>query len=213
MNILAHGYLSTVPDSPITDDLLVGNFLGDFIKGDPTHPRHTLTPAVIVGIRLHRAIDTFTDSHADVALVRDRLHPRCHKYAGVAVDVFFDHFLSRNFTELTGQELTSFIDYYYNTLGQRATGSASGFPDPARRMLAAMIQHRNAGTDWILGYTTFAGIDSSLRGISRRTHFPSGLETAVHDLETYYDEFEAAFRRYWPKLVAHVAGQQATTEM
>ncbi len=211
MNLLAHGYLSTVPDSPITDDLLVGNFLGDFVKGDPTHPRHALTPAVIVGIRLHRAIDTFTDTHADVALVRDRLHARCHKYAGVAVDVFFDHFLSRNFTALTGQDLSAFTDYYYSTLRQRAADSATGFTEPARRTLAAMIQHRNAGTDWILGYATFDGIDRSLRGISRRTHFPSGLETAVLDLETYYDEFEAAFQRYWPALVAHVAAQPATS--
>jgi len=213
MNLLAHGYLSTVPDSPITDDLLVGNFLGDFIKGAPTHPRHALTPAVIVGIRLHRTIDTFTDSHAEVALVRHRLHPRCHKYAGVAVDVFFDHFLSRHFTELTGQDLTSFTDYYYSTLRQRAADSISRFPEPARRMLAAMIQHRNAGTDWILDYATFAGIDRSLRGISRRTRFPSGLETAVLDLETYYEEFEAAFRRFWPTLVAHVAGQPAIPDI
>lgn len=205
MNLLAHGYLSTVPDSPITDDLLVGNFLGDFIKGDPTHPRHELTPGIVAGIRVHRAIDSFTDNHPDVALVRDRLHPRCHKYAGVAVDVFFDHFLARNFTELTGQSLDSFTDYYYKTLRQYTAGLADAFPEPARRMLTAMIQH-----NWIPYYATFEGVDRSLRGIARRTSFPSGLETAVVDLETYYDEFDAAFRRFWPELVAHVAQQPAT---
>ena len=201
MNILAHGYLSTVPDSLITDDLLLGNFLGDFIKGDPTHPRHELTPGVITGIRLHRAIDTFTDAHSDVALVRNRLHPRCHKYAGVAVDVFFDHFLSRNFVELTGQPLSTFTDYYYTTLRQ-AADSGNTFPEPARRMLTAMIQY-----DWIPYYATFDGVERSLRGIARRTSFPSGLETAVADLERYYDEFEAAFGRFWPSLVAYTAAQ------
>ncbi len=203
MNLLAHGYLSTVPDSPITDDLLVGNFLGDFIKGDPAHPRHELTPGVITGIHLHRAIDTFTDKHPDVALVRDRLHPRCHKYAGVAVDIFFDHFLSRNFTELTGQSLVSFTDYYYKTLWQHE----EQFPEPARRMLTAMLKYRAAGADWILNYAHFKGIDRSLRGIASRTSFPSGLETAVVDLEMYYEEFDAAFRRFWPELVAHVSMQ------
>ncbi len=201
MNLLAHGYLSTVPDSPITDGLLVGNFLGDFIKGDPTHPRHELTPAVIAGIRLHRTIDSFTDTHPDVALVRDLLHPRCHKYAGVAVDVFFDHFLARNFTQLTEQSLPSFTDYYYETLHQHAPS----FPEPARRMLMAMIQY-----NWISHYATFEGIDRSLRGIARRTSFPSGLETAVIDLEAHFEEIEAAFLRFWPELVAHVAQQPAT---
>jgi acyl carrier protein phosphodiesterase len=210
MNILAHGYLSTVPDSPITDDLLVGNFLGDFIKGDPAHPRHELTPGVITGIHLHRAIDTFTDTHPDVALVRDRLHPRCHKYAGVAVDVFFDHFLARHFTELTGQTLALFTDYYYKTLCQYIDNQPTLFSEPARRMLTAMNQYRAAGKDWITSYAVVEGINQSLRGIARRTSFPSGLETAVVDLETYYDEFDAAFRRFWPELVGHVAQQPAT---
>jgi acyl carrier protein phosphodiesterase len=198
MNLLAHGYLSTIPDCPITNDLLVGNFLGDFIKGDPAHPRHGLTPEVVVGIRIHRAIDTFTDTHPDVALVRDLLHPRCHKYAGVAVDVFFDHFLARNFSELTGRELTDFVPYYYNTLQQYA----HTFPVDAQRMLAAMIRH-----NWIPYYAQFEGVERSLQGISRRTQFPSGLDTALLDLRQYYDEIGAAFRRFWPELVAHVAAQ------
>lgn len=201
MNLLAHGYLSTVPDSSITDALLVGNFLGDFVKGDPMHPRHALLPEVVMGIRLHRAIDAFTDSHPDVAHVRNRLRPRCHKYAGVAVDVFFDHFLARNFTELTGQELSTFIDWYYQTLQQHAPT----FPEPARRVLQAMVLY-----NWIPHYATFEGVERSLRGIARRTHFPSGLETAVRDLEKYYEEFDRAFRRFWPELTAHVAAQPTT---
>lgn len=198
MNLLAHGYLSTVPNSTLTDELMVGNYLGDFVKGDPANPRHALPAGVVTGIRVHRAIDAFTDAHPDVDLVRDRLHPRCHKYAGVAVDIFFDHFLARNFTELTGRNLDEFTPYYYETLRQHETV----YPEPARRMLAAMILH-----NWIPYYATFEGVERSLRGVARRTSFPSGLDTAVLDLQAYYDEFEAAFRRFWPELVEHVAGQ------
>ena len=111
MNILAHAFLSGHHA-----ELLIGNFIGDFIKGDPASLRHHLTPGLIAGVRLHRAIDTFTDAHPDVAAVRDLLHPRCHKYAGAAVDVFFDHFLAADFQGLTGEQLAQFVPYFYQTL-------------------------------------------------------------------------------------------------
>lgn len=190
MNILAHGWLSGRNDS-----LLVGNFLGDFVKGDPAHPRHSLTPGEVAGVRLHRAIDSFTDAHPDVAAVRDLLRPRCHKYAGPAVDIFFDHFLAANFTELTGESLPTFTQYYYETV-QR---NSDHFPALAVGMLDALIQH-----DWIRHYPTIEGIDRSLKGVSRRTAFPSGLDTAVVDLERYYVEIGQSFNRFWLDLVAEV---------
>lgn len=190
MNILAHGYLSDR-----NDGLLVGNFIGDFIKGNPINPRHNLSPVEIAGVRLHRAIDTFTDAHPDVEAVRELLRPRCHKYAGVAVDVFFDHFLAINFEQLTGEGLAGFVHYFYESL-HRNTGH---FPEPATRMLNAMIRH-----DWVSHYQTTEGIDQSLKGVSRRTVYPSGLDTAVVDLERYYIKIGERFAHFWPQLVAHV---------
>ena len=189
MNILAHGWLSGR-----NDDLLAGNFLGDFIKGDPTHPRHNLTSGVVAGIWLHRAIDSFTDAHPDVAAVRELLRPRCHKYAGPAVDIFFDHFLAANFARLTGEGLPTFTHYFYQTLQH----NSAPFPAPAVRMLNAMVEH-----DWIRHYPTIDGIDRSLKGVSRRTAFPSGLDTVIDDLERYYDEIGGRFASFWPQLVAH----------
>ncbi len=189
MNILAHGYLSDR-----NDGLLIGNFIGDFIKGDPTHPRHRLSPIEIAGVRLHREIDTFTDTHPDVAAVRDLLHPRCHKYAGVAVDVFFDHFLAVHFEELTNEPLARFTDFFYGSLQRLSVR----FPSPAVRMLDAMVQY-----DWIMQYQTLAGIDRSLKGIARRTAFPSGLDTAIIDLERYYSQIDRHFTYFWTALVAH----------
>lgn len=190
MNILAHGYLSNR-----NDGLLVGNFIGDFIKGNPADPRHGLTPGVIAGIRLHRAIDTFTDAHAEVEAVRKLLRPRCHKYAGVAVDVFFDHFLALNFEPLTGEPFARFTIYFYEAL-QR---NSAQFPPAAVRMLNAMVRY-----DWITQYQTLDGVDQSLTGVSRRTAFPSGLDMAVSDLERYYTEIGDSFARFWPQLVYYV---------
>ena len=187
MNILAHGWLSGR-----NDEWLAGNFLGDFVKGDPAQPRHGLTPGEVAGVRLHRAIDSFTDAHPDVAAVRNLLRPRCHKYAGPAVDIFFDHFLAVNFTKLTGESLPAFTQYFYRALQD----NSAHFPAPAVRMANALVEH-----DWIQHYAAVAGIDRSLKGVSRRTAFPSGLDTAVLDLERYYDEIGWSFSRFWPDLV------------
>ena len=190
MNILAHAYLSGR-----NTEALIGNFIGDFIKGDPASPRHNLTPGEIAGVRLHRAIDTFTDAHPDVAAVRDLLHPRCHKYAGAAVDIFFDHFLAINFQQLTGEPLAGFITYFYQTLQDNVVR----LPPSAMRMADYMIRQ-----DWLSGYQFLEGIDRSLKGVSRRTIYPSGLDTAIEDLERYYDQITSHFMYFWPALVEHI---------
>lgn len=190
MNILAHAYLSNRHEG-----LLVGNFIADFIKGDPANPRHGLSAAVVQGIRLHRSIDAFTDAHPAVEQVRRYLRPRCHKYAGVAVDVFFDHFLASNFTGLTGEELTGFVAWFYQTLLR----VEDQLPADAGRMAYYMIRQ-----NWLSNYRHLSGVDRSLKGIASRTTFDSGLETAVEDLVRYYDPMAVEFRRFWPDLVRHV---------
>jgi acyl carrier protein phosphodiesterase len=190
MNILAHSYLSGQHT-----DLIVGNFSGDFIKGDPASPRHQLTIGEIAGVRLHRAIDTFTDAHPEVDAVRNLLHPRCHKYAGAAVDIFFDHFLATNFRELTGQSLPHFIPDFYRTLTQHL----NRLPPPAARMADYMIRH-----DWLRSYQFMEGIDRSLKGVARRTAYPSGLDTAIEDLERYYEQIAEHFANFWPQLADHI---------
>lgn len=189
MNILAHGYLSNR-----NPDLLIGNFIGDFIKGDPASPRHQLTPGEQAGVRLHRAIDTFTDAHPHVAAVRNLLHPRCHKYAGAAADIFFDHFLAVNFQQLTGEPFVDFVPYFYQLLQH----NSARLPTPAARMADYMIRQ-----DWLTSYQFMEGIDRSLKGVARRTVYPSELDTAIDDLERYYDQIAHHFTYFWPALVDH----------
>lgn len=198
MNILAHAYLSDRREG-----LLIGNFIADFIKGDPAAPRHGLSPGVVTGIRLHRSIDGFTDAHPAVAAVRTLLRPRCHKYAGVAVDVFFDHFLAVDFTRLTGESLPDFIGFVYQTI----RANADSQPADARRMADAMMRY-----DWLLHYQTREGIDRSLKGLARRTAFVSGLDTVIADFDRYYDQIGGHFSYFWPQLMAHVRQTRASLE-
>ena len=189
MNILAHAALSGKQA-----DLMVGNFVGDFIKGDPANVRHHLTAGQVAGVRLHRAIDTFTDAHPDVAAVRTLLHPRCHKYAGAAVDIFFDYFLASDFQKLTGQSLADFVQVFYGVIQE----NASALPPAAARMAEYMIRQ-----DWLTNYQFIEGIDRSLKGVSRRTAYPSGLDTAIDDLLTYHDRIARHFSYFWPDLIEH----------
>lgn len=192
MNLLAHAWLSDR-----NEGYLIGNFIGDFIKGNPAHPRHALLPDELKGVRIHRAIDAYTDAHAEVQAVRTLLHPRCHKYAGVAVDVFFDHFLATQFREATGDDLDEFVQFAYHTLQT----SADRLPPRAARMAHYMMEQ-----DWLRNYQTTSGIDRALKGLARRTQFESGLDTAVDDLVLFYDQINLHFLRFWPQLAAHIRG-------
>lgn len=201
MNILAHAWLACPvfvdhPSVPFIDqERLIGGFIADFIKGNPAYPRHGLSPGVVAGVVQHRAIDQFTDVHPAVAEVRAWLRPRCHKYAGVAVDVFFDHFLARDFTLFTGASLTDFVPFVYQTL----SANLGLLPTNARQMAEAMIRQ-----DWLTNYQTPAGIDRTLKGLSRRTAYPSGLDTVIDDLVLYYDRIDGHFSYFWPQLADHV---------
>ncbi|WP_128543441.1 acyl carrier protein phosphodiesterase [Larkinella soli] len=186
MNILAHAYLAG-PD----EGLIIGNFIADFIKGNPAHPRHGLSEGVLAGVRLHRRIDTFTDAHPIIEEMRKVVRPRCHKYAGAAIDVFMDHFLALRFDTLAGIPLEVFVNRFYDLIGR----NQGRLPAGAVRMAEYMIRH-----DWLTGYRSPEGIDRSLKGLARRTAFPSHLDTAVEDLTVHYRIFEDGFSRFFPLL-------------
>src|SRR5258708_857949 len=92
MNFLAHVYLSGDHSK-----VLVGNFIGDFVKGKYLRDRYE--PEIAKGIELHRAIDYFTDLHPIVRQSKNRLRPKYNHYSGIIVDIFYDHFLAANWNQ------------------------------------------------------------------------------------------------------------------
>ena len=91
MNFLAHLFLSGEPG-----ELMVGNFIADSVKGNAMND---FSEGIQKGIILHRAIDTFTDSHNEMQKSKERLRPRYKKYAPVITDIFYDHFLAVNWQD------------------------------------------------------------------------------------------------------------------
>jgi acyl carrier protein phosphodiesterase len=184
MNFLAHAYLAH-PSIPLT----IGNFIGDFVKG-----RHLdqYTPEISEGIIMHRKIDTFTDNHPVFKQSRNRIRGRYNHYSGVIIDLFYDHFLATNWEDYSHTPLDRFTLQVYNII----LDHEHMIPDEARYMLPFMVK-----SNWLLNYATVKGIDRSLKGLSRRTSFRSGMETASQDLLNHYNDLESDFRSFFPDII------------
>jgi len=184
MNFLAHLYLSG--DDP---EIMVGNFIGDFVRGRNVYEQ--FKPNIALGIELHRQIDEFTDSHAIVLESKKRLRGKYRHYAPVIVDVFYDHFLAIHWKTLHAQPLPDFATYAY---GQLQLHEAI-LPERVLQMMPYMIRG-----NWLVNYARTEGIDRALTGMSRRTPYDSKMDEAVQYLEKYYDEFDSEFNRFFPEL-------------
>lgn len=186
MNFLAHLYLSG--DDPHT---LVGNFIGDFVKGRNLSSQ--FEPRIVKGIELHRAIDEFTDKHPVVSQSKLRLRTKYRHYAPVIVDVFYDHFLARNWSDYnSSMDLSEYAQRAYLTLKQ----FDDILPERVKQMLPYMING-----NWLLNYAQIEGIQRALTGMSRRTPFDSKMDESVNDLRQYYNEFKAEFELFFPELI------------
>lgn len=186
MNYLAHMYLSGTDDH-----LMIGNFIADAVKGKRIE---WFSEGIRKGIRLHRAIDTYTDSHYIVAQSRERLHSHFHKYSGVVVDMYFDHFLALRWDRYSQEDLHTFVHKNYRIL----IAHFAILPSRTRRILPYII-----GQDWLVSYADLEKLQHAFKGMARRTRFESGMETAVDALVSGYDDFEEEFHAFFPELIAH----------
>lgn len=184
MNFLAHIYLSFDDD-----EVAIGNFIADSIRSrEYTH----LPIKIQKGIQLHRAIDTYTDSHALHKQSSKRLYPIYRHYSRVIVDIFYDHFLAKNWLRYSDMPLDQYVgDFYY--LLER---NYNLLPKGVQRMMPYMITD-----NWLLNYGNIEGISKVLNGMNRRTQNKSKMNLAVHELQTYYSDFEDDFTRFFEDLI------------
>ena len=191
MNYLAHSFLSGDDE-----ELLVGNFIADSVRGSQLQ----LYPEKIVrGIILHRQIDTFTDAHPVVQLSKERLRPAYRKYAGVIADIYYDHFLAINFDQYSNIGLAVYTQQVYNLVRRHQ----AFLPERVLYFLPYMIEQ-----NWLLNYANLEGIRRSLTGLSRRTAFVSNMETATNELRENYHLYLHEFNIFFPDLIAYVKEQQ-----
>lgn len=185
MNFLAHLYLSGT-----SNDVKIGNFIGDFVKAsDMKSYRNSINN----GIRMHWAIDEFTDQHPVVQKSKDRLRPKYGHYSGVIVDIYYDHYLARKWNNYHDQPLRRYVDEQYKML----ENSISILPRKVVHMLPFMIKH-----DWLYNYQYFEGIDRVMHGMANRSNFNSKMEQSVVELKRYHTAFEKEFGLFFSDLIA-----------
>ena len=187
MNFLAHIYLSGE-----NDQVKVGNFIGDWIKGND----HKKYPADIQkGILVHRSIDSFTDNHPIVRKSKSRLNDKYHKYSGIIIDIFYDHFLAHNWNVFSDIELVDFT----RNLNTCLISNMEFLPEDIQEFIPRFMKRR-----WIESYATLKGIENVLEGMSKHTSLPDKTADAIDILKRDYEEFRTEFFDYFPQLVAHV---------
>jgi acyl carrier protein phosphodiesterase len=187
MNFLAHLYLSGTEE-----DVIVGNFVADAVKGNSLHK---FPEGMERGIRLHREIDHFTDQHPVFRSSKNRLSANYRMYSGVIVDLYYDHFLAKFWSDFSDEDLQDFVARTYFLLIRRF----HLLPPRSRRILPFMITR-----NWLVGYRDFKVLQQVFTGMSRRTSHPSGMENAITDLKADYALYESEFRAFFPQIIHHI---------
>lgn len=187
MNYLAHLYLAG--DDP---DLIIGGFIADAVKGRQIEE---FNADIIRGIRLHRQIDMFTDAHPVIERGKAALRPKFRKFAGIVMDVFGDHFLAKNWSDYSDQQLRDYTEHIYSLLH----ANKEKMPERSRYTL-----HYMSMQDWLYNYQQIEGIKRALSGLARRSRFPSGMENAHKELERHYLFFQSIFHEFLPDLIRFV---------
>lgn len=189
MNHLAHALL--VGDD---DELRLGGMLGDFVHGKPDPARYA--PRVIDGIRLHRAIDVFTDAHPEVADARRLLPPPYRRFGGILLDMWFDHELARDFASWCAEPL----DLYSERLRALLHRHEQMLPDGLKRFLIYMDAH-----DLPAGYARRAQIERALHGVSARLSRANPVGDAMPVLVGLEQPLRDTFKVFFPQLRAFAA--------
>lgn len=169
MNYLGHIFLSGESEL-----LMVGNFIGDYVKGKQyeNYPEE-----VKAGILLHRSIDHFTDNNQHWKEIRDLLKPIYGRYAGVVADIFIDHFLAKNWDRYSSIQLGWFSKWAYAVFLR----NFELLPHRVQGFMPYLIQHRR-----LQSYATIKGLDVSLRIMGFRTSLPEKTDNAISHLKTNY---------------------------
>jgi acyl carrier protein phosphodiesterase len=190
MNFLAHIYLSG--DSR---ELLIGNFIGDYVKG---RDYEKYPPAIREGILLHRKIDWFTDDHVVTKKAKKLVRDEYGHYAGIVIDIFYDHYLSANWDQFSDMPLREYVRNRYRLLDS----GFSMFPVGVKTWFPYFIK-----SNWLEAYTSFHGLIMVFKRMSYRTSLPDHSEYAVEQLKENYEEMESYFDEFFEEIRSYVGSE------
>ena len=187
MNYLAH--IRLAGDDP---ECLIGNFLGDFVKGRLSEDPYT--PGIRRGIVMHRRIDAWTDSHEITRECARLISPERRRWSRVILDIFYDHLLAVNWERYSDESLRDFLDRAYGII----LGAADIFPESAAPRIITIIED-----GWMEKYRSISGLSVVFEGMSRRVRRKNPLSGSEQELVAHYDEMNEHFNRFFPEIIEY----------
>jgi acyl carrier protein phosphodiesterase len=187
LNFLAHIYLSGN-----NEHVKVGNFVADWIKGNEYKK---FPEGIQKGILIHRKIDFFTDNHLIIKKSKNRFSEKYRKYAGIIIDVCYDHFLAKDwntYSEMSLHDIVVSMKTCFHSNSQY-------FTPELQKFFPHFLNH-----GWIEMYPTIDGIEKVLTGMSKHTSLPDETVEAIRIFREYYSDFQAEFDEYFPQLIRYV---------
>lgn len=183
MNYLAHAVLSGS-----NEEVLMGNMMGDYIKG---RKYLDYSPHIQKGILLHRFIDSFTDTHKIIKDTKQVYRSDFGLYSGVFIDTVFDHFLAADDSKFTHQDLELFAQRVYTTVYK----NEQLMPEKMKYIFGYMRQH-----NWLLTYRTQDGMFKTLINMCKRFEKPELSKIAVQLFINNYTLLKTRFEEFYPIL-------------
>ncbi|MGK7921817.1 MAG: ACP phosphodiesterase [Trichodesmium sp.] len=190
MNYLAHLLLAkNTPESQI------GNLLGDFVKGNLEQYQTIYHYEIIQGIRTHRQVDSFTDTHPIYLRSKHRINQSYRRLAGIIIDICYDHFLANHWDLFSHEELELFVKKIYLIL----QNNREILPDKLKKILPKIISD-----NWLCSYKNMSGINLTFTRLSKRLKRENNLATAGNELIKNYPALESDFLIFFPEVINYV---------
>jgi len=184
MNFLAHLILS-----PKETGFISGNLAADFLRGSD---RKFISERVQKGISMHQFVDKFTDTHLLVKTSKNKIKNHFRLLSGVFVDVFYDHFLAKDFEHIANISLEEFCECIYETLEK----NINVLPPRLQQLIPIMIRE-----DILFSYRKLEGVQTALTRINHRITKKFSVKLAMVHFKNIYESLENDFREFFPRLI------------
>lgn len=192
MNFLAHLHIAQH-----TGTSFVGNFLGDFVKGNPSGQFNV---DIVQGIRLHRFVDSYTDQHQLVKLAKPLFAKAQRRYAPIALDLFWDHFLARHWSQFHDLSLARFCQQAQLQIELESAREINAFPEHFKKTSTLLWQGR-----WLESYKDINNIQYALERISLRSARMAPLALTGETLVKHYAALSEIFFELYADLLDKTA--------
>lgn len=190
MNFLAHIYLSGT-----NERIQIGNFMGDGIRGkDYVHYHKDIQ----IGVLLHRSIDSFTDFHPIFRQSKYRLVPKFNHFSGIIIDMFYDHFLAKEWELYHHEKLEDFTQNFYHALENHT----AELNQKTRNLLPYLTKQ-----NWLVRYAHLTDLQQILKQMDQRFTLKSNMNEAVEDLYDHYPDFKREFHLFFKDLIIHAQSE------